>query len=79
MALLDKAKPNNVWGDIIGEAAFTVQLIPTKKKDKDTSLAGKSKPYFEMIQTHGFVQLNMDPGIIDGLIEFSKKCVVLCR
>ena len=78
VALLDEAKVKNLWGDIFGEAAFTVQMIPTKQSGEDPSLAGKRAPYVEMVQTHGSVQLSMGAASINGLINFTKK-FVLCR
>jgi hypothetical protein len=55
MSLLKETKVRNFWGNIFGEAAFTVQMIPTKQEGKDTSLATKRGSYVEMVQMYGSV------------------------
>ena len=71
-SLLAMAKENNLWRDVFGKATFTIQMIPTKKKDKDVGLATKRESYIDMVQKPGSVQLSMGSANINGLIRFSK-------
>ena len=68
-ALLQEAKAKNLWYEIFGEAAFTVQMIPTYHKDEDVALTSKRDAYITMVQTHGSVQLSMGSATIEGLIR----------
>ena len=74
-SLLAMAKENDLWKNVFGRAAFTVQMIPGKEKDedaalttkrecyvqkvKDAALATKRKCYVQMVQDAGAVQLSM--------------------
>ena len=69
-------KKKNLWKDVFGKAAFTVQMTPTKEKDKDTGLASKRASYINMIQKQGSVQLSMGSANIDGVNHFSKKFIL---
>ena len=73
MSLINKTKERNLWKDIFGRAAFTVQMIPTKEKDEDAGLATKRASYIDMIQKQGSVQLSMGSANINGLIHFNKE------
>ena len=75
MSLLAKAKERNLWKDIVGRVAFTVEMIPTKVTDKDAGLATNRVSYIDIIQKHGSVQ-SMGSANIDGLIIFSKKFIL---
>ena len=66
-------KENNLWRDVFAKAAFTVQMIPTKEKDKDAGIATKRESHIDMIQKQGSVQLSMGSANINGLIHFNKK------
>ena len=48
-SLLAMTKEKNLRKDIFGKATFTVQMIPTKEKDKDTGLTTTRASYIDMI------------------------------
>ena len=72
-SLLAMAQDNNLWRDLFGKAAFTVQMIPNKEKDEDLGLATKRESYNYIIQKQGSVQLSMGSANINDLLHFSKK------
>ena len=72
-SLLAMAKEKNLWRNVFGKAAFTVQMIPTKEKDEDAGLATKRESYIDMVQKSGSVQLSMGSANINGLVQFNKK------
>ena len=66
-------KENDLWKNVFGRAAFTVQMIPSKEKDEDAALATKREYYVQMVQDAGAVQLSMGSANINGLVQFNKK------
>ena len=72
-SLLATEKENDLWKDVFGRAASTVQMIPSKEKDEDAELTTKRERYVQMVQDAGAVQLSMGSANISGLIQFNKK------
>ena len=66
-------KEDNLWRNVFGKSAFTVQMIPGKEKDKDAGLTAKRESYVQMVQSAGSVQFSMGSANIHGLIQFNKK------
>lgn len=74
--ILAIAKNNNIWSNFWGDRVFTVNMVPTFKKDEDPELGARQPIYQKMVRDNGSLQLSKSHMIFPGLLDYNKKFVL---